>query len=1407
MFIIKKKILITSGSASALTLIATALPLQTTLANSYNVVENHYPISFSDAVDRQMGLSAPPQTDKNGRWQNASRNDVAYYMNPSNFSQGTSSYLQFLDLTSSAGLSAQAINSQLLSNKGILSGHGQTFINASKLHGVNEIYLISHALLETGNGGSQLARGVQYNGRTVYNMYGIGAFDGNAVQAGARYAYNQGWFTPEDAIIGGSRFVSNNYFGRGQTTLYKMRWNPSTPGTHQYATDVGWAVKQTHQMANLYGMVDNYNLQFSLPVYNNQPGGNQQNDNELEPLPPNTYGTTTARLNVRTGPGTSHSIVTTLNKDQKVDLIAKSGQWYKIKAGNVEGYVSEQFLSIAKDSEDQIDEIDEDVIAEGKTTARLNLRSQPNTSSSIRTTLSKGQTVQIVKQEGNWYFVRVGFQTGWVSSEFVSTSSENVDNGNPSLGSATTTARLNLRSGAGTSHRVLTTLPIGQKLELLQKQGNWYQVKAGNQTGWVSSEFVSTSNENVGDNNPSLGSATTTARLNLRSGAGTSHRVLTTLPVGQKLELLQKQGNWYQVKAGNQTGWVSSEFVSTSNENVGDNNPSLGSATTTARLNLRSGAGTSHRVLTTLPVGQKLELLQKQGNWYQVKAGNQTGWVSAEFIQTSGGNNVDNSNPSLGSATTTARLNLRSGAGTSHRVLTTLPVGQKLELLQKQGNWYQVKAGNQTGWVSAEFVQASGGNNVDNSNPSLGSATTTARLNLRSGAGTSHRVLTTLPVGQKLELLQKQGNWYQVKAGNQTGWVSSEFVQTSGGNNIDNSNPSLGSATTTARLNLRSGAGTSHRVLTTLPVGQKLELLQKQGNWYQVKAGNQTGWVSAEFVQTSGGNNVDNSNPSLGSATTTARLNLRSGAGTSHRVLTTLPVGQKLELLQKQGNWYQVKAGNQTGWVSAEFIQTSGGNNVDNSNPSLGSATTTARLNLRSGAGTSHRVLTTLPVGQKLELLQKQGNWYQVKAGNQTGWVSAEFLSMDKAAPSQEATVSKAGETTARVNLRSGAGTSHRVLTTLNKGQAVEILKTESGWHQVKVGSQTGWVSAQYVSERKAAPSIQAMSRSLMGPMFIQEHSNDVETDISSSPSSKENTPTEKEVASISDEDETSNSSQNAVTNTDENNVDETSSVDNDEEINTVDKFDNPHDTDVDETSSVDNDEEINTVDEFDNPHDTDVDETSSVDTDEEINAVDELDNSHDTDVDETSSVDNDEEINTVDELDNPHDTDVDETSSVDTDEEINAVDELDNSHDTDVDETSSVDTDKEMNAVDELDNSHDTDVDENLGEEIFDAPEMDKRSSDEEIEQNNDHTIEEINEDRATNTVEQEPNDIKELNSAHYALLTDTSLLLSADSESETLVQLSEGQEVDVLEEKSGFIKIKVNNQEGWIISNSLNL
>lgn len=101
-------------------------------------------------------------------------------------------------------------------------------------------------------------------------MYGIGAVDSNPIYKGAEYAYNHGWFSPEEAIIGGAYFASRYYVHNSnyyQNTLYKMRWNPVKPGSHQYATDIGWASKQNNYIRQLYALVKMYNLKFDIPMY------------------------------------------------------------------------------------------------------------------------------------------------------------------------------------------------------------------------------------------------------------------------------------------------------------------------------------------------------------------------------------------------------------------------------------------------------------------------------------------------------------------------------------------------------------------------------------------------------------------------------------------------------------------------------------------------------------------------------------------------------------------------------------------------------------------------------------------------------------------------------------------------------------------------------------------------------------------------------------------------------------------------------------------------------------------------------------------------------------------------------------------------------------------------------------
>ncbi len=190
----------------------------------------------------------------------------------------TRAMLQFLVLSDSANVRKEDM-SNILKGKGILDSMEEAFLEGSAQHSINEIFLVSLSLHETGNGSSQLAKGIAFEDVDnlfddetviVYNMFGIGAYDSNPTYLGAKYAYEQRWFTPEEAIIGGAKFAGANYINHAthqQNTLYKMRWNPANPGVHQYATDIGWAFKQTSRIKTLYDQLSSYTMKFDIPKY------------------------------------------------------------------------------------------------------------------------------------------------------------------------------------------------------------------------------------------------------------------------------------------------------------------------------------------------------------------------------------------------------------------------------------------------------------------------------------------------------------------------------------------------------------------------------------------------------------------------------------------------------------------------------------------------------------------------------------------------------------------------------------------------------------------------------------------------------------------------------------------------------------------------------------------------------------------------------------------------------------------------------------------------------------------------------------------------------------------------------------------------------------------------------------
>ncbi|MED3811191.1 SH3 domain-containing protein [Priestia megaterium] len=195
---------------------------------------------------------------------------------------------------------------------------------------------------------------------------------------------------------------------------------------------------------------------------------------------------------------------------------------------------------------------------------------------------------------------------------------------------------------------------------------------------------------------------------------------------------------------------------------------------------------------------------------------------------------------------TASKLNVRSGAGTNYGIIGSVVKDQMLSVVSKSGSWYKINYSGRTGYVSSDYVQASG------TTPPAESTTytvTASTLNVRSGAGTNYASIGSVTKGQKLSVVSKSGSWYKINYNGRTGYVSSDYVQASG-----TTTPPAESTTytvTASTLNVRSGAGTSYASIGSVTKGQKLSVVSKSGSWYKINYNGRTGYVSSDYVQAS----------------------------------------------------------------------------------------------------------------------------------------------------------------------------------------------------------------------------------------------------------------------------------------------------------------------------------------------------------------------------------------------------------------------------------------------------------------------------------------------------------------------------------------------------------------------------
>jgi len=219
-------------------------------------------------------------------WYAASKETIAYYVDPRNFLDETRIFM-FENLGYNQAYHTRDGVSLMLKGTFMETGYADNesqktyvdaFMDAAIEHNVSPYVLVSRVIQEVGAKGSTIVSGTVSGYEGYYNFYNIKAAGKTAketIENGLKHAVSKGWNTHYKAIVGGASFLSDDYIDVGQDTLYLQKWDivGSNIVNHQYMQNIQAPYHEASKMYSGYfksSLLTNAFI-FTIPVYKNMP--------------------------------------------------------------------------------------------------------------------------------------------------------------------------------------------------------------------------------------------------------------------------------------------------------------------------------------------------------------------------------------------------------------------------------------------------------------------------------------------------------------------------------------------------------------------------------------------------------------------------------------------------------------------------------------------------------------------------------------------------------------------------------------------------------------------------------------------------------------------------------------------------------------------------------------------------------------------------------------------------------------------------------------------------------------------------------------------------------------------------------------------------------------------------------
>lgn len=230
-----------------------------------------------------------------GTWVAASREIIAYYLDPRNFINDDYIFMfenqsYNPDVHTISGVRA-ILNGTFMSESFTTPDtywtydYAQTFMDAAAASGVSPYHLASRCRNEQGVNGAPQSLGTVKGFENYFNFFDIQAYYTSTMTAGEMAClfaqsedpdYMLPWTNQYKSIVGGSIYLGDGYINKEQDTLYLQKFDVFDGGNglfyHQYMTCVFGQANEALEMRNAYSDdVLASALEFKIPVYDNMP--------------------------------------------------------------------------------------------------------------------------------------------------------------------------------------------------------------------------------------------------------------------------------------------------------------------------------------------------------------------------------------------------------------------------------------------------------------------------------------------------------------------------------------------------------------------------------------------------------------------------------------------------------------------------------------------------------------------------------------------------------------------------------------------------------------------------------------------------------------------------------------------------------------------------------------------------------------------------------------------------------------------------------------------------------------------------------------------------------------------------------------------------------------------------------